>query len=439
MPLTDLACRNATCPPSRLRARFADNGGLYLEVSPAGSKRWFWKYYFGGKEKRLSLGSYADAGSPKVLVSLRQARDSRDRARLEHRTGVDPVQRRRLDRLSKGVIAGTTFAAIARELHAVKHLGWSELYATRWLERMEKDLFPWIGSLPIAEITAPLLLQTLRRIEDRGAKETAHTLRQTAGQVFRYGVATGRCDRNPAPDLHGALKPIIVKHMAAVLDSAAAASLMRAIWGYEGQPLTRAALKLSALLFQRPGNMRQMEWKEVDLEASLWSIPASKMKRSVQGKVSGRPHLVPLASQSIAILHELEPLTARGRYVFPSLLGGERPMSENTLRGALRRMGYSNDDMTPHGFRAMARTIMVEQLNVHPDVIEAQLAHGKSGPLGAAYDRAEFVTQRHIMMATWADYLDSLRNSRPVQAAEGMRTRAIRQGDQRPVFASGDQ
>ena len=426
MALTDLACRNATCPGAKARQRLADSGGLYLEVSPKGSKRWFWKYYFDGKEKRLALGSYSDGGSTKVLVSLKQARDARDRARLEHHTGVDPVQRRRLDKLTRGVVAGTTFAAIARELHAVKRQAWSELYGRRWIERMEKDLFPWIGSLPIREITAPLLLHTLRRIEERGAKETAHTLRQTAGQVFRYAVATGRCERNPAPDLHGALQPIIVKHMAAVLEPAAAASLMRSIWSYEGQPLTRAALKLSALLFQRPGNIRHMEWKEVDLDRGQWTIPAAKMKRSVQGKVSGRPHVVPLARQAIEVLDELEPISGHGRYVFPSLLSGERSMSENTLRGALRRMGYSNDDMTPHGFRAMARTIMVEQLNVHPDVIEAQLAHGKSGPLGAAYDRAEFVSQRRSMMATWADYLDGLRTGVPLRSANEKRARAPR-------------
>ena len=410
MPLTDLACRTATCPPDKARLRLTDGGGLYLEVSPSGSKRWFWKYYFNGKEKRLSLGSYSDARSPKVVMTLRKAREARDQAREEHRTGIDPVQRRRLDKLSRGVSAETTFEAIARELHAVKHSGWSKQYGERWIERMEKVLFPWIGGLSIKEVTAPLLLQTLRRIESRGAHETAHTLRQTAGQVFRYGAATGRCDRNPAPDLHGALKPIIVKHMAAVLEPDAVGSLLRAIWAYEGQPLTKAALQLSALLFQRPGNIRQMEWREIDFDAARWTIPAAKMKRTVQGKESGRPHLVPLAPQAIEILRELEPLTGHGRYVFTSLLSGSRPMSENTLRAALRRMGYSNDDMTPHGFRAMARTIMVEQLNVHPDVIEAQLAHAKSGPLGAAYDRAEFVAQRCAMMNEWADYLESLRD-----------------------------
>jgi len=420
MPLTDPECRNAVCPPGKVRARFTDSGGLYLEVGPNGSRRWFWKYLYNGKEKRLALGSYTEPGSKKVRVTLKQAREARDDARKIQRSGVDPAQRRQLDKLTKGVIAGTTFAAIARELHTVKRKGWSEKYAERWIERMEKDLFPWIGGLPISEITAPLLLQTLRRIEDRGAHETAHTLRQTAGQVFRYGVATSRCDRNPAPDLHGALQPIIVKHMSAVLEPGVAGSLLRAIWKYEGQPLTRAALKLSALLFQRPGNIRHMEWQEIDFDAARWTIPASKMKRSVQGKVSGRPHLVPLARQAIEILRELEPLTGHGRYVFTSLLSGERPMSENTLRGALRRMGYSNDDMTPHGFRAMARTIMVEHLNVHPDVIEAQLAHGKSGPLGAAYDRAEFVTQRRAMMNEWADYLDALRD-RQAQGREEKR------------------
>ena len=235
-----------------------------------------------------------------------------------------PIYRPRVsEKLNKQSIAGATFAVV-RELHATKDGARGPRYFERWIERMEKDLFPWIGSLPLAEITAPLLLQTLRRIEARGANETAHTLRQTAGQVFRYGIATGRCERNPAADLHGALRPIIVKHMAAVLEPS--------------------------------------------------------------GVGVCRPHSVPLSSRAVEILQEVYPLTGHGQYVFPSLLTGERPMSENTSRTALRRMGYTNDDMTPHGIRAMARTILVEHLSVHPDVIEAQLAHGKSGPLGAAYD-----------------------------------------------------
>jgi integrase len=416
MPLTDTACRNASCPAGKARVRLADGNGLYLEVAPNLSRRWFWKYRFSGKEKRLALGHYTEAGSTKVVVSLKAAREARDDARKLLRNGTDPAQQRHLDKLNHQTVSGTTFEAVACELHTTKRGGWSPRYAERWIERMRKDLFPWIGSLPLQAITAPLLLQALRRIEGRGAHETAHTLRQAAGQVFRYGIATGRCERNPAPDLHGALKPIVVKHMSAVLDPDGVSKLMRAVAAYEGQPLTRAALELSALLFQRPGNVRQMEWAEVDLDGALWTIPAAKMKRTVQGKITGRPHLVPLAARAVAILRDLQPLSGHGRFVFPSLLTGERSMSENTLRTALRRMGYTNDEMTPHGFRAMARTVLVEQLNVNPEVIEAQLAHGKSGPLGAAYDRAEFMTQRRSMMSLWAIYLEGLRKGQPMAA-----------------------
>lgn len=413
MSLTDPACRNAVGPADKSRIRLADSGGLYLEVAPSQSKRWFWKYRFAGKEKRLALGHYNEAGSSKVAVSLKAARDARDDARRMLRAGTDPAQQRQVEKLAKITEPGTTFEAVARELHLTKASGWGPRYAARWIERMEKDLFPWIGSLALKDINVPLLLQTLRRIEGRGANETAHTLRQTAGQVFRYGIATGRCERNPAPDLHGALKPVIVKHMAALVDVDSVAKLMRAIDSYQGQPLTRAALELSALLFQRPGNIRQMEWAEIDDAEALWTIPAAKMKRTVHGKINGRPHLVPLSPRAQTILKDLRPLTGHGRYVFPSLLTGERPMSENTLRTALRRMGYTNDEMTPHGFRAMARTVLVEQLNINPDVIEAQLAHTKSGPLGAAYDRAEFMRQRRGMMKEWGRFLEGLRQGRP--------------------------
>lgn len=405
--LTDVACKSAACPPEKPRARFADAGGLYLEVANTGSKRWFWKFYFDGKEKRLALGSYPE-------VKLKEARNARDDARRLQQQGIDPAQKRQLDRLENKRQNDVTFEAVAREFHQTKASGWSKQYGERWLERMEKDLFPWIGALPLADITAPMLLQTLKRIEGRGARETAHTLRQTAGQVFRYGIATGRCERNPAPDLHGALAPLNVKHMAAVLDAPGAGQLLRAIAEYTGHPVTRAALELSALLFQRPGNIRHMEWAELDLDTGMWTIPAVKMKRTVYGKTNGRPHFVPLAPRAVQILRDLSPLTGGGRFVFPSLLTGEKAMSENTIRTALRRMGYTNDEMTPHGFRAMARTIMVEKLNMHPDVIEAQLAHGKSGPLGAAYDRAQFMDQRRQMMNEWADYLDKLRHGADV-------------------------
>ena len=400
--LTDTACKRAACPDDRARLRLADAGGLYLEVAPSGSKRWFWKYYFDGKEKRLALGAYPE-------VSLRTVRINRDSARKLQQQGVDPARQRQIDKLTRRVDSDASFESVAREFHRTKKTSWSARYAARWLSIMEKDAFPWLGSLPLATISAPMLLQTLRRIEGRGAYETAHTLRQWAGQVFRHGIATGRCDRNPAPDLQGALVPIQVKHMAAVLEPTKAGELMRAIAAYAGQPCTRAALQLSALLFQRPGNIRQMRWADVDLEGGMWTIPAQDMKRTKRAKINGRPHLVPLASQAVALLKDLQPLTGHGQYVFPSLLTGERPMSDNTVRTALRRMGYSNEEMTAHGFRAMARTIMVEGMDILPEVIEAQLAHGKSGPLGAAYDRAEFVAKRQKMMQQWADHLDQLR------------------------------
>jgi integrase len=402
MPLNDKTCQTATCPADKKRFRFTDSGGLYLEVAPNGSKRWFWKYIFTGKEKRLALGSYPDA-------SLKSVRGERDKARQMQQAGTDPAQAKRVAKLLNQHQPDATFEVVAREFFAVKASSWSKQYGNRWIDRMEKDAFPWIGTLAMDKISAPLLLQTLRRVEARGAHETAHTLRQTAGQVFRYGIQTGRCLANPAPDLQGALKPVNVKHMAAVLEPAPAGELLREIMSFSGQPTTKAALILSALLFQRPHNIRMMEWAHINLDGALWTIPATDMKRTVDKKLNGRPHLVPLAAQAIAVLRELHPLTGHGRYVFSSLLTGERPMSENTLRAALRRMGYSNDDMTPHGFRAMARTIMVEKLNVNPDVIEAQLAHGKSGPLGAAYDRADYMEQRRQMMMGWADYLDELR------------------------------
>ncbi|RZL90771.1 MAG: DUF4102 domain-containing protein [Variovorax sp.] len=389
--LTDLQCKRAECPPDKTRARFSDDGGLYLEVAPNGSKRWFWKFYADGKEKRLAFGSYPD-------VPLKDARAARDEARTLKRTGVDPAKQRQIRKLAGRSSADDSFEGVAREFHEVKKVSWSPRYGERWLSLMERDAFPWIGRLPMRDITAPMLLQVLRRAESRGAHEVAHTLRQWCGQAFRHGIATGKCIYNPAPDLHGALMPINVKHMAAVLEPKKAGELMRAIGNYSGQPTTRSALLLSALLFQRPGNIRQMRWADLDLDGAMWTIPAADMKRRKHDKENGRPHLVPLASQAVEALRELHPFTGHGAYVFPSLLTGERAMSENTVNTALRRMGYTNTEMSAHGFRAMARTIMIEKMDVMPDVIEAQLAHGKSGPLGAAYDRAEFVAKRRALM-----------------------------------------
>ena len=405
--LTDADCRNATCPPDVKRRRLTDSGGLYLEISPAGAKRWFWKFYPDGKESRLALGAYPG-------VSLKAARMARDEARKAREGGANPVQVRKAERLATSASSATTFEAVAREFHQSKAPGWSTSHAERWLRLVEKEALPYIGTLPLTAITAPLALDVLRKVEKRGACETAKKLSECLSQVFRHGIATGRCERNPIPDLRGALKPVTVKHMAAVLEPAQAGALLRACAGYMGQPVTRVALVFSALVFQRPGNVRAMEWAEVDFDGAMWAIPAAKMKRTVHGKVNGRPHMVPLSRQALALLEELKPLTGTSGYVFPSVRTGQRPMSENTIRAALRGMGYSNEDMTPHGYRAMARTLMAERLGINTDVLEAQLAHGKSGPLGMAYDRAEFMEQRRQMMQVWADYLDALRDGAQV-------------------------
>lgn len=413
--LTDAECRNATCPPTATKIRLTDGAGLFLEVTPNGSKRWFWRYPWAGKVRALPLGSYCKPGSSKVLVSPKAARAARDAARKLKDGGTDPIQQRKADKLAASASSATTLEAVAREFHGAKQSGWSPNHARQWLRCLEKDVFPWLGSLPLADVSAPMLLDTLRRVEKRGAVRMAHDLREYTGQVFRYGIATGRCENDPAAALRGALQPAMVKHLAAVLDPAAAGELMRDLHGYAGQPATRAALLLSALTFQRPGNIRAMEWTEVDADAALWVIASAKMKRGLYGKVNGRPHLVPLAPQALAILTELRPLTGHGRYVFPSMLTGESCMSQNTIRAALRRLGYGNEDMTAHGFRAMARTLIAERLpGIAPDVVEAQLAHGKAGPLGMAYDRAEFMEQRRMMMTAWADYLDQLRNGAQV-------------------------
>jgi integrase len=308
------------------------------------------------------------------------------------------------------VAAANTFEAVAREFHHTKAEGWSADYAEKWLHRLVKDLFPRLGRLPLVEVTAPILLDALRRVEGRGVGETVHRLLQAAGQVFRYGIQTGRCDRNPAADLRGALKPTVVRHMPAIVEPPKVGELLRAILGYTGQPSTKAALQLSALLFQRPGNIRAMEWSWIDMDATMLTIPAASMKRNKQEKVSGRPHLVPLAPQATEILQGLRPLTGRGRYVFPSLRTSERPMSNGTVNAALRRMGFASDEMVGHGFRALAMTVILENVpGIDKDVIDAQQAHKKAGPLGGAYDRAEYMEQRRKMMRVWADYLDKLR------------------------------
>ncbi|MCG6878403.1 MAG: integrase arm-type DNA-binding domain-containing protein [Deltaproteobacteria bacterium] len=392
MPLTDAKVRNAR--PKSKQFKIFDTDGLFLLVSPAGGKWWRFKYRFGGKEKLISLGTYPE-------VSLAQARGRRDEARKQVADSIDPSQVRKA--LKNATIQNqSTFEAVAREWHTRFTPTWTPGHALTIKRRLELNVFPWIGERPIMEIKAPELLMTLRRIESRGALETAHRVRAICGQVFRYAVATGRAERDPAADLRGALPPVKPKHLSAITDPEKVAGLLRAIDGYQGSFVTKCALRLAPYLFVRPGELRQMEWAEIDFEAAEWNIPAEKMK-------TRQPHLVPLARQSLGILRELNPLTGTGRYVFPSPRTPKRPMSNNGVLSALRRMGFDKEEMTGHGFRAMARTILDEILQCRPDFIEHQLGHAVRDPNGRAYNRTAHLVERRKMMQTWADYLDGLK------------------------------
>lgn len=394
MPLTDTAIRKAK--PTGKVQRLFDGGGLYLEISPAGGKLWRLKYRHGGKEKRLAFGTYPD-------TSLASARDKRDAARKLLAAGVDPGEHRKAEKAAGDDRAANSFEVVAREWLGKHSPTWAASHGDKIAARLERDLFPWIGRRPIADITAKDLLATINRITDRGAIETAHRALQNCGQVFRYAIVTGRADRNPATDLRGALPPVKPSHHAAILEPAAIGGLLRAIDGYQGGFVTKCALRLAPLVFVRPGELRQAEWAEIDLDAAEWNIPADKMK-------TGEPHLVPLAPQAVAILRDLYALTGRGRYVFPSVRTASRPMSDNAVLSALRRMGFAKDEMTGHGFRAMARTVLDEVLHFRPDYIEHQLAHAVRDPNGRAYNRTSHLPERRKMMAAWADYLDALRD-----------------------------
>jgi len=403
MPLTDTAIPRAK--PQAKAVKLFDGGGLYLEVNPAGGKWWRWKYRFGGKEKRLSLGVYPD-------VSLKAAREKRDAARQQLAAGINPGQARRAEKLARA--GAESFEAIARQWHAKFSPGWVASHGDRILKRLEKDLFPWVGKRPIAEIKAPALLAVLRRIESRGALETAHRAMQNCGQVFRYAVATGRAQRDPTGDLRGALPAPKEKHHASIIDPKRIGELLRAIDAYEGFFATKCALRLAPLVFVRPGELRKAQWPEIDLDKAEWRIPAERMKMREQ-------HIVPLSRQAVAILRELEPLTNRAipskpdapRYVFPGAQSRERPMSENAILAALRRMGYTKTEMTGHGFRSMASTLLHEQGWNH-QVIERQLAHAERNAVSAAYNFAEHLPERSKMMQAWADYLDGLKASAEV-------------------------
>lgn len=402
MSLSDTAIRKAKPginPDGKKTDRpykMGDSGGLYLEVSPAGGKWWRFKYRFGGKEKRMSLGVYPDVG-------LREARDRRDEARKLVANGSDPADVKKAQKAARADLAANSFEVIAREWLERRAPTLSAKHVEKVTARLVKNLFPWIGDRPIAEIAAPELLLALRRVEGRGAVHTAKRLLQYAGQVFRYGVATGRCQRDIAADLRGALTEEKETHRAALTDPKKVAELLRAIEGYQGELVTRCALRLSPLVFVRPGELRHAEWSEIDLEKAEWNIPAEKMKMRL-------PHLVPLSRQAIEILKELQPLTGDGKYVFPSMRTGERPISDNTINASLRRMGFdTREEMTAHGFRATARTILDEVLGFRPDFIEHQLAHAVRDPNGRAYNRTAHLAERRKMMQEWADYLDKLK------------------------------
>ena len=393
MPLTDTKAKQAK--PKEKTYRLSDEKGMYLEITPKGGKYWRLKYRFSGKEKRLALGVYPD-------TSLKRAREKRDEARTQLADGLDPSQTKKAHKAAQVELSANSFEAIAREWFAKFKPAWSDSHSDKIMRRLERDIFPWIGSEPIASVTAPTLLSVLRRIENRGALETAHRAHQNCGQIFRYAVATGRAERDPSGDLKGALPPPRKKHLAAITNPDDVAALLRAMDNYQGTLVTKCALRFAPLVFVRPGELRQAEWKEFDLEKEEWCIPATRMKMN-------EPHIVPLASQAIEILQELHPLTGRGRYIFPSARSAKRPMSNNAILAALRRMGYSKDEMSGHGFRAMARTILDEVLGYRVEWIEHQLAHAVKDANGRAYNRTTHLPQRKEMMQKWADYLDALK------------------------------
>lgn len=350
----------------------------------------------------MALGSYP-------TVSLSDARKARDGARLQKSSGVNPVQARKLERLKASNPGGDTFRAVALEWYGKQSSQWSQGHAERSMRQLERDLFPSLGTRPLAAIQPVELLATLRKVEARGAIETADRGLMLARQVWRYGVSTGRVVQDITGDLKGALTPYRSKHFAAITDPDKFGELLRAIQAYRGGTIVRTALQLAPLLFQRPGELRGACWSEVDLDGAMWTIPAARMKREKDGKQYGDPHLVPLSKQAVSALRDLHQVTGHGELVFPGERSHQRPISENSVRTALISLGYTSELHTWHGFRATARTMLAERLELDPLVIEAQLAHSVKDANGRAYNRTQYLKQRTVMMQSWADYLDVLR------------------------------
>ncbi len=389
----------ATDKPQRL----ADGGNMYLLVQPNGAKYWRMDYRLAGKRKTLAIGVYP-------AMSLAEARDRREQARKLIANGVDPVAVKQAQKVAFVAQSENSFEIIAREWFAKHSPNWKENHSSKILARLENDMFPWVGTRPIGEINAPALLTAIRRIEARGALETAHRVLAICGQVFRYAVATGRAERDPTGDLRGALPPVKRgNHFAAITEPKKVGELLRDIDGYQGSFVVQCAFKLSPMLFVRPGELRKMEWVELDLDKAEWIIPPEKMKMGVT-------HIVPLPTQAVAILREIQLLTGHGKYVFQGERDHDRPMSDNAIRSALRRMGWANDEMTPHGFRAMASTIL-DNMGYKQEWLERQLAHEEPNKIKAAYKREAwrmYLPERTAMMQAWADYLDKLKQGAEV-------------------------
>jgi integrase len=400
-PLTDLRCRTARYTANGTGNKLFDGGGLFLELRASGAKKWRLKYRFNGKENLLTFGDYP-------LVSLADARAKRDEAKRTLAAGLDPAMQRDMSRHAQIVAAQNTFETVAREWHEMQRGTWSVDHAHRVMDRLEKDVFPHLGRRPISEISAPELLAVIRRIESRGALETSRKTHQTCGQVFRYAIAVGKAERDPSPDLRGALKTRAVKNMARVSEGELP-ELLAAIDGYDGDRRTKLALRLLSLTFVRTVELRFAEWSEFDLERAEWRIPAPRMKMR-------QPHIVPLSRQALAVIQAIRDTTTNKRWLLPSPRNPEQPISENTILYALYRMGF-HGRMTGHGFRGLASTVLNER-GFSPDWIERQLAHTEQNSIRAAYNHAQHLPERHRMMQWWADYLDqqSGANVKPIDA-----------------------
>lgn len=389
--------KNLKLKPGNKITKIRDIENLYLHIKENGSKFWWFRYYTAGKEKGLSIGTFPG-------VTLKEAREKALELKDLHRKGVNLAELKKAEKASSQGNTANSFEAVAREWWSVMKSDKAESHKGRILVSLEKDVFPWIGTRPVNEVTGPELVDIARRIENRGAVETAHRVIGRCGEVILYAIATGRAENDPTPAAKKALRPVVVKHMAAITEPEKVGELLRVIYGYRGTLVVNSALKLAPLLFVRPGELRQAEWKDFDLDKAQWCFTASKTAQN---------HLVPLSRQALEILRELQPATGNGRYVFPAPTSKDRPMSNNAILAAFRRMGITTDEMSGHGWRATARTLLDEVLHFPVPVIEMQLAHTVKDMHGRAYNRTTFIDQRREMMQAWADYLEELRGNKP--------------------------